>query len=52
MARIDLRNCTIYLKDGLTGTAKANKTLAPVVGSQLTMLVLLPAFGGCQRHFP
>ena len=29
MARIDLRNCTIYLKDGLTGAAKANKTLTP-----------------------
>ena len=25
MARIDLRNCTIYLKDGLAGTAASAK---------------------------
>ena len=25
MARIDLRNCTVYLKDGLAGTAASAK---------------------------
>jgi hypothetical protein len=29
MARLDLRNCVLRLRDGLTGTAKANKALTP-----------------------
>jgi hypothetical protein len=29
MARIDLRNCTIYLKDGLSGTAAINEPTTP-----------------------
>jgi len=32
MARIDLRNCLIYLLDGLTGTAAVAQTAAPASG--------------------
>ena len=36
MARIDLRNCTIYVKDGLGGTAAINEPTTPPAASDAT----------------
>ncbi len=39
MARIDLRNCTIYLRDGLSGTAAVNEPTTPPVESDTTFAI-------------
>jgi hypothetical protein len=39
MARIDLRNCTIYLKDGLAGMAAVNQAETPPVATDTTLTI-------------
>ena len=39
MARIDLRNCTVYVKDGLSGTAAVNKPSSPPVATDTTCAI-------------
>ena len=39
MARIDLRNCTIYLKDGLSGTAAINEPSTPPVATDTSFAI-------------
>lgn len=39
MARIDLRNCTVYLKDGLSGTAAINEPSTPPVATDTSFAI-------------
>jgi hypothetical protein len=39
MARIDLRNCTVYLKDGLSGTAAVNEPSTPPVATDTSFAI-------------
>ena len=38
MARVDLRNCLVYILDGLTGTAAVAQTAAPAAGDSTVTL--------------
>ena len=39
MARIDLRNCTVYIKDGLSGTAAINEPTTPPVATDASFAI-------------
>jgi len=39
MARIDLRNCTLYLRDGLSGTAAVNEPTTPPAESDTSFAI-------------
>lgn len=39
MARIDLRNCTVYIKDGLSGTAAINEPTTPPVATDTSFAI-------------